>query len=327
MCLSLDSWTQDFKQINLTNPTMNIQVGENADYENDNPYLHRSASYRQFYFDGGQVLKVITPQLILSHSMTIITWLHPTAPDDGHFNVLNKSDESQLSPDQEVFHFGRKDTGRYYISQNLNDVDSTITTTSNRWLIVTVVLSADQNAIQTDVQFYIKDSDSVSTAGSVDSVSTVDWYFTDVNNSKGRIGGVYLVEASTNSWIAHYTGYLYQLCIYNTALDLAGVESKITGTDYTFSTTCSDKENTYDSSDATCKSCSEDCDEATEECERDFNICSICNSALCTQCTSSDSGFCFACKPEASLSPPAQGNCECVPGFFDDTLGGCSGCD
>ena len=60
----------------------------NPEYDTDDPYLHKSSSYRQLYFDGGDVLKVLSPELILNHSMTIIAWIYPEV---SAFDLLTKT--------------------------------------------------------------------------------------------------------------------------------------------------------------------------------------------------------------------------------------------
>lgn len=53
--------------------------------------------------------------------------------------------------------------------------------------------------------------------------------------------------------------------------------------------------------------------------------CSVCYTALCTQCTGPNEGECAACKSGAELTTP--GNCVCSNGYYDLEDGNCAECE
>ena len=136
--------------------------------------------------------------------------------------------------------------------------------------------------------------------------------------------GCQLNQSTGYSPLNFFTGDIWEVFLMNSRLTGTEITSGIDTSLLPVLDTCTSWGYYYNSQNAACETCGETTYDVDGYIEVVVNLCSACNSALCTQCTESSNAMCTKCKPLATL---ITGNCICNGSTYDDQLGGCEACD
>ena len=204
-----------------------------------------------------------------------------------------------------------------YIASSIVQSGAAVDTSPYSWMLVGV--SYNFSTSQTDIEL-TKDGTSIGTA-------TEPQQFTDIMDPSHvkNIIGCQLDQSNAYGAINFFTGDIWEVFLVNSKLSGADISSGINTSLLPVLDTCTTRDLYYDTSSTSCVTCNETPDDTGAHITLDDDLCSPCNSALCTQCTGSASGLCTKCVPAANL---INGDCtlHCDDALCTDCTGNAAIC-
>ncbi|CAG9321670.1 unnamed protein product [Blepharisma stoltei] len=279
-------------------------------YTAKDPY---AAKYRGYYFQGSSYMKIpdsyasSIPSLVISSEFTIAIWINPTG-SMGTLFTKQKNDGTLAS----LYSFG---ISSYNPTISLLLTDGTTTSATslnsvsvNSWNFIAATYKIDSTQTH-KLSFFIN---TLST--DIRSLPASSW-FQDIASS------YYITisssRASSTSFSSFYTGFLYELLLYNTIISPSSLFS-------TSCPTCSvcpisnacypicSISQYWDGS--SCIPCDTAC--SSVGCKDSLSNCNLCQDPLCYECDDYAS-TCIQCITNAHLD---SGACVCDTGYFWDEV-------
>ena len=336
--LFLSKWTNDFKSVTESINNIPVTVGlvtNPSTYGTDRPWFKRSPDDRlSFLFGGDDALKIEYTDasragILFGHSFTLCLWIRMHNAT-GTQVLFSKTDitGTPTGTSADKFTFGIKTGSLFTQYVEYDAINDTYVASAQDITAAGLLDESEYTWVLAGVSYrfihgltYIH----LTKNGNTMKSATENEQFTDLLDPThiSNVIGCQLDQSSAYGPTNFFTGDIWEVFLVN---------SKISGTEITSTTdntllpvldTCTSGNQSGDS----CSTCSETPNDAGNYIEVAVNLCSVCNSALCTQCTENADEKCTLCKAAATLTPSVEGNCICNGNTYDDQLGGCQACD